>query len=208
MKQSPWRCSRRRPKRSLTVKKILLCETAILEYSQKQPSWDIAAVERNDQHRQCRVFKNQVRACLPLFAIAFLPQKPEDFLGLRHILDLCASQSLSTWFWPSSASLPVPSRLCGARANPAPQLFAGARCYYRLIKSHIHCKVRNVRATRDEKVEYIHLNPVNAGLVKRPEDWKWSSVHDYTGSVNAPFGEGSPIPVDRIQLPGDPKARI
>ena len=69
---------------------------------------------------------------------------------------------------------------------------------------------RALRTVReyDEKVEYIHLNPVNAGLVKRPEDWKWSSVHDYTGSVNSPFGEGSPIPVDRIQLPGDPKARI
>jgi REP element-mobilizing transposase RayT len=28
-----------------------------------------------------------------------------------------------------------------------------------------------------EKVEYIHLNPVRAGLVKRTEDWLWSSMH-------------------------------
>ena len=45
----------------------------------------------------------------------------------------------------------------------------------------------------NEKVEYIHLNPVKAGLVKRPEDWPWSSVHDYTGSVKAPAGMGGPI---------------
>ena len=59
-----------------------------------------------------------------------------------------------------------------------------------------------------EKVEYIHLNPVKAGLVKCPEDWKWSSVHDYTGSVNVPSGEGSPIPVDRILMPSDQRTRI
>lgn len=28
---------------------------------------------------------------------------------------------------------------------------------------------------------YIHLNPVRAGLVKRPEDWAYSSYPDYVG---------------------------
>ena len=28
-----------------------------------------------------------------------------------------------------------------------------------------------------------HLNPVKARLAKRPEDWPWSSVHDYTGNL-------------------------
>jgi REP element-mobilizing transposase RayT len=37
------------------------------------------------------------------------------------------------------------------------------------------------RAVRDEDhlkriIEYIHLNPVKAGLVDRPEDWRWSSA--------------------------------
>ena len=69
---------------------------------------------------------------------------------------------------------------------------------------------RAVRTVREyhEKVEYIHLNPVKAGLVQRPEDWKWSSVHDYTGTLQAPAGAGSPIPVDRIALPADPRTRI
>ncbi len=60
----------------------------------------------------------------------------------------------------------------------------------------------------NEQVEYIHLNPVKAGLVERPEDWKWSSVHDYTGSVRAPSGTGNPIPVDRILLPSEERTRI
>jgi putative transposase len=60
----------------------------------------------------------------------------------------------------------------------------------------------------NEKVAYIHLNPVTAGLVRGPEDWKWSSVHDYTGTVKSPSGMGSPIPVDRILLPAEEKTRI
>ena len=34
----------------------------------------------------------------------------------------------------------------------------------------------------EEKVHYIHQNPVRRGLVERPEDWKWSSFrHIATG---------------------------
>jgi hypothetical protein len=36
----------------------------------------------------------------------------------------------------------------------------------------------------NEKVEYLHLNPVRAGLVSRPEDWSrgaGSSYHEYAG---------------------------
>ena len=37
-------------------------------------------------------------------------------------------------------------------------------------------------AKRIEKLRYIHRNPVERGLVERPEDWKWSSfVHCATG---------------------------
>jgi putative transposase len=69
---------------------------------------------------------------------------------------------------------------------------------------------RALRTVREdhEKVEDIHLNPVKAGLVRRPDDWKWSSVHDYTGTLRALAGAGSPIPVDRITLPADLRTRI
>ncbi|MBK9483452.1 MAG: transposase [Bacteroidetes bacterium] len=32
----------------------------------------------------------------------------------------------------------------------------------------------------DQKVEYIHNNPVEAGFVDKPEDWKYSSAIDFT----------------------------
>jgi REP-associated tyrosine transposase len=60
----------------------------------------------------------------------------------------------------------------------------------------------------NEKVAYIHWNPVKAGLVQRPEDWKWSSFRDYTGSVNKAEGKGSPIPIDRIMMQSDERRRI
>ncbi len=56
-----------------------------------------------------------------------------------------------------------------------------------------------LRRVRDfwEKLEYIHQNPVEAGVVQRPEDWKWSSYRFYAKSGVAPI---LPDPVD---LPAD-----
>jgi putative transposase len=53
-----------------------------------------------------------------------------------------------------------------------------------------------------EKLEYIHQNPVAAGLVKEPEDWLWSSYASYTKR-----GE-PPISVDPIDLPVDRNALL
>src|SRR6516162_4790454 len=68
---------------------------------------------------------------------------------------------------------------------------------------------RALRTVREynEKVEYIHLNPVRAGLVSRPEDWRWSSVHDYTGSAQRPAATPSRLSVDRVLLPADERTR-
>ena len=47
------------------------------------------------------------------------------------------------------------------------------------------------RAVRDEGhlvslIEYVHNNPVKAGLVAKPEDWRWSSAWGQRLS-NLPF---------------------
>ncbi len=58
-----------------------------------------------------------------------------------------------------------------------------------------------------EKVEYIHLNPVRAGLVKYPGEWKWSSYHGYAG-LDAPEQERRcGLKVDRVRLPTDEKEK-
>lgn len=36
---------------------------------------------------------------------------------------------------------------------------------------------------QEQKLEYIHQNPVKAGFVGRPEDWIWSSAQDYMGEL-------------------------
>jgi len=43
----------------------------------------------------------------------------------------------------------------------------------------------NVRTElkRVEKLRYMHRNPVNRGLVEKPEDWKWSSFRHYATGV-------------------------
>jgi putative transposase len=35
-----------------------------------------------------------------------------------------------------------------------------------------------------EKLDYMHLNPVRAGLVTRAVDWRWSSAGYYVNGVD------------------------
>jgi putative transposase len=60
----------------------------------------------------------------------------------------------------------------------------------------------------NEKVEYIHLNPVRAGLVSRPEDWRWSSYNEYAGLSAEEQNERYGLIVDRVRMPSDLRARI
>jgi putative transposase len=60
----------------------------------------------------------------------------------------------------------------------------------------------------NEKVEYIHLNPVRAGLVSRPEDWRWSSYNEYAGMSAEEQERRCGLIVDRVRMPSDPRARI
>ena len=49
----------------------------------------------------------------------------------------------------------------------------------------------------NEKVEYIHFNPVKAGLVRRPQDWRWSSVNEYSGVSAAEQKRRCGLTIDR-----------
>jgi putative transposase len=48
-----------------------------------------------------------------------------------------------------------------------------------------------------EKLEYIHRNPVEAGLVTEPEEWHWSSYRQYVKK-----GEGL-VALDSVEFPSD-----
>jgi putative transposase len=61
-----------------------------------------------------------------------------------------------------------------------------------------------IRLVRDfhAKLEYIHDNPVAAGLVPSPEQWLWSS---YAARIQR---NSNPIPIDVADLPADPNFRL
>ena len=69
---------------------------------------------------------------------------------------------------------------------------------------------RALRSVKEyyEKVEYAHLNPVRAGLVKRAEQWQRWSVHDYTGGRSATFRPSRTLAIDRVLLPANERGRI
>ncbi len=48
----------------------------------------------------------------------------------------------------------------------------------------------------NEKIRYIHQNPVQRGLVERAEDWEWSSARWYAGAR-----EGV-LSIDELKKPG------
>jgi putative transposase len=46
---------------------------------------------------------------------------------------------------------------------------------------------------RVEKLRYMHRNPVQRGLVLKPEEWLWSSFRHYA------YGERGPVLVNETQ---------
>lgn len=52
-------------------------------------------------------------------------------------------------------------------------------------------KFQNVLVENDEQLlhltRYIHLNPTSAGIVEKPQDWKFSSYNEYLNNVDYPI---------------------
>lgn len=64
--------------------------------------------------------------------------------------------------------------------------------------------LRTVKEYR-ETVDYIHWNPVKAGLASCPEEWPWSSAIDYAEHANE---SKRVLGIDPVELPADERARI
>ena len=43
-------------------------------------------------------------------------------------------------------------------------------------------KVQTCTSGVDQKIEYVHCNPVAAGIVEKPEEYIYSSARDYCGT--------------------------
>ena len=57
-----------------------------------------------------------------------------------------------------------------------------------------------------EKLRYIHRNPVERGLVQRPEDWPWSSFRHWLNGEIAPVEIESHWTFDRTKNPNPAQA--
>ncbi len=77
------------------------------------------------------------------------------------------------------------------------EALAGAR---RRLGFLLYGFVRHAREF-NERLVYMHLNPVRKGLVNKPEDWRWSSCNNF--SLDRATVEGCPIRIDYVQLPED-----
>ena len=53
--------------------------------------------------------------------------------------------------------------------------------YYKVWQDGNDAQEIHTTAFLDEKMNYIHNNPIKAELVGRPEDYLYSSARDYSG---------------------------
>ena len=58
--------------------------------------------------------------------------------------------------------------------------------------------VRHAKELR-QRLDYIHLNPVRSGWVKRPQDWRWSSYNNF--ALDKATVAACPIQIDDVSLP-------
>jgi len=63
--------------------------------------------------------------------------------------------------------------------------------YWQLWQQHNHPIELSSNKMIDQRLEYLHMNPVKAGFVDKPEDWLFSSAKNYAGL-------GSMLTLERI----------
>ena len=68
----------------------------------------------------------------------------------------------------------------------------GQRHEYSLVDHHSNSLPVFSESFFMQKVNYIHLNPVRAGLVERPQDYRWSSARQWAGQA----AEDEPLRMD------------
>jgi putative transposase len=134
---------------------------------------------------------NRARALHPFYLTVWV-------LLLDHWHAICAP------VYPVTISLAI--KLVKQSSTSAVNQFSGADG--ELWQSRFFDRALRTVKEYNEKLEYIHLNPARAGLVGRPEDWRWSSYNEYAGTSADEQDEPCGLMVDRLRMSADPRARI
>jgi putative transposase len=80
-----------------------------------------------------------------------------------------------------------------SQADPHDQIWSAALEAGHIWQRRFYDFVVFSEKKRVEKLNYMHRNPVERGLVLEPEQWAWSSVRHYA------YGERSPVLVNEIR---------
>jgi putative transposase len=106
-----------------------------------------------------------------IVAYCLMPTHYHLVVGVRQtseVLETSEVSEVSTWMMRLAVSY---TKAINERYQRVGALFQG--------------RFQAVRVDRNEYLlhlsRYIHLNPVTAGLAKRPEDWEFSSYREYIG---------------------------
>jgi hypothetical protein len=54
---------------------------------------------------------------------------------------------------------------------------------FQFWKQHNHLIELSTNELIDQRLDYIHYNPVEAGFVYKPKDWVGSSARQYAGEI-------------------------
>ena len=110
--------------------------------------------------RRARPFRIDAMAVLPdhIHAIWTLPPDDHDYSGRWRAIKACFIRTV---------------RECGVPPHRDPR--GEYNVWQRRFWEHL------IRDDTDfaRHVDYIHFNPVRHGLVERPVDWPWTSLHRY-----------------------------
>ncbi len=130
----------------------------------------IFVIEENYRYLTRLMAQHSVRYCIAIIAYCLMPN--HYHLLLRQETDRPVSKFINTLF---SAYVQALNRQQGRTGT----LFEG-RFQHRCIAEW---------ADVLQLCRYLHLNPVKAGLVSRPEDWRYSDYGEWAGLREGGFGD-------------------
>ena len=111
-------------------------------------------------------------------------QRPEDLHGWLHDVQMHTANELAKWLRQTGTpdELAVYARHANGRSKLA------------VWKEQARALGITSESVLRTKIDYVHKNPVDRGLVSQPDEWDWSSWRNYFLSDDSVFR------VDRVEL--------
>ncbi len=147
-----------------------------------------------DDPQHCRIFIKSVKYCqkqkgLEVYAWCIMPNHVHMIIGKtgnKNIQDIVrdlksyTSRKIRMNLEDNAETDLAPNNILKHLKNVAVR--NNRKTNFQLWQYHYHPVELSTNKMMEQRLEYIHHNPVSAGLTDVPEHWKWSSAIDYYGS--------------------------